>query len=578
MLFERTECPQFKREEWLSLNGEWEFEFDDEKNGESRLLPLGKTALKEKIVVPFAYQTRASGLYKEDEVHETLWYKRSFVLPCVERRVLLCFGGVDYRAEVWVHGHHVLNHEGAYTPFSADITDCLKDGENVLVVKCFDPLEATNPRGKQSWLDGKRFSCWYIPESGIWQSVWLEFFDGDCISGYSLSSDIASGTVNGTLKTLHGLATQAEITVLENGAPLMKKTVDFGGHYADYSLSFSENGLKFELWSPDSPKLYGIEYVLKKDGKTLDLATSRFGMREIKADGEEILLNGKPFYQRLILDQGYYKDSGTTPPSVEAIRKDLELTKAMGFNGARKHQKFDDPYYYYLADEIGLVTWCEMPSAYRFNTDLVKNVCREWAEIVEISRSFTSVITYVPLNESWGVPALKGDEKQQAFARALFYITKSIDPTRIVSINDGWENPAESEIITVHDYAAEPTLFEERYVGEGLRSSIILEKQVLLGEWKSLKKPVLFSEFGGIAMAKNTVKDNWGYGESAKGDEEFYARVQKLVDGILRLNFKGYCYTQLSDVQQEVNGLLDENHEPKFDVSRLKQIFERNRK
>ncbi len=577
MQFQRLEYPrpQFKRDEWLPLNGEWEFEFDDNNQGEIRLLQKGKTPLQTVINVPFAYQTKASGIFKESEVHETVWYRRTFTLPKNGKRALLCFNGADHLTNVWVNGFHVLCHEGAYTPFSADITDFLTSGENVIVVKCYDPLDATFARGKQSWLDGKRFECWYIPETGIWQSVWIEFFEEDCMDAYSVLADVKTNSVKGTLRTLYGKGKQAEITVSQNGETLMQKTVDFGGRYADFSLSFAENGVEYQLWSPEAPNLYDITFVLKKDGATLDTAVSRFGMREIAIIDGKICLNGKPFYQRLILDQGYYKDSGTTPPSVEALKKDLEYTKAMGFNGARKHQKFDDPYFYYLADELGLVTWCEMPSAYRFNADLVKNVSTEWAKIVELAQSFTSVVAYVPLNESWGVPAIGQERKQVDFARTLFYLTKSIDNTRIVSFNDGWQNTTDSDIITVHDYAADSSKFKERYDSEeGLRTSEILNKKVLLGEWQKIDKPVLFSEFGGIAMQSNTVNDNWGYGESAKGNEEFYNRVENLVKGIFACGFQGYCYTQLSDIQQEVNGLLDENHEPKFDNARLKKIFE----
>jgi hypothetical protein len=332
---------------------------------------------------------------------------------------------------------------------------------------------------------------------------------------------------------------------------------------------------KLALWWPENPLLYNAELVLYKDGKKVDGAKTRFGMRKISIDEKgQICLNNVPFYQRLILDQGYWKESGTTPPSVDALKKDIELCKAMGFNGARKHQKIEDPYWYYLADELGFLTWCEMPSAYDFCEREILSLTKEWGEIISAMKNFTSVVAYVPLNESWGVWQILNDKRQQNLANAMYYIAKAMDGTKLVSANDGWENTELTDFVSVHDYAYDDSEFQKNYIDGDIEGIYPAGKKIMVEGAKYQGQPVLFTEFGGIAMQSNSGDGNWGYGESAKDDESFYKRLETLVKGVYNCPFQGYCYTQVSDVQQEVNGLLDENHEPKFDVAKLKEIFE----
>ena len=569
--------PQFRRQEWLSLNGEWEFCFDDKNEGIKKGYATGKKALPLKIIVPFVYQCEASQINSYD-YHPIVWYKRRFVTEGkIGKRALLCFNGSDYVTDVWINGCHVLQHKGAYAPFSADITDFLyKNGaENTVVVRCYDPLDSALPRGKQSWT-GERFGCWYIPSSGIWQSVWIDYFGEDCISNYSIIPDVDHCNFSGEIKTLRGIADECEITLSYKGESVKKIRFGLDGNYTRYTIDIKEYPLvqKNCFWWPHNPNLFDFEFALYANGKRVDYACSRAGLKKISIDEYgKICLNNKPIYQRLILDQGYWEESGLTPPSVEAIRKDIQLCKDMGFNGARKHQKFEDPYFYYLADEMGYLTWCEMPSAYTFNTDEMMSITAEWQEILCVARNFTSVICYVPLNESWGVDKILVDRPMQDFARSLYYLTKAIDSHKLVSTNDGWENLDTTDIISIHDYAYDKSKFQTEYFAENYDKIYPQGKKLMCQGCAYSGQPVLFTEFGGIAMASDSKNGNWGYNNGAKNEEEFLTRYANLVEGIYEnQEFQGFCYTQVSDVQQEVNGLLYANRTPKFNLDKVRNI------
>ena len=565
--------PQLRREEWLPLNGQWQFDFDDDNSGLKRRLFLGGTDLPLQINVPFTYQYKASGI-NESDCHEVLWYKRSFSLTDkqLSRRTLLCFNGCDYIADVWVNGCHVITHQGAYSAFNADITDCVSR-ENVIVVRCFDPLDSTIPRGKQSWTN-ERFGCWYVPNSGIWQSVWIEFFDTDCLDGYSLIPNIDDCSFGGELTTLYGRADTVRFTVSFNGKVIKTAQLSLDGKYTRYNVCLMEQNFVDEdmYWSVGRPNLIYVDIELYVGGSLADALHTRFGMRKISVNDGIICLNNTPVYQRLILDQGYFAESGITPPSVEAIKRDIELSMAMGFNGARKHQKIEDPYYYYYAEEMGFLVWCEMPSAYNFNSVEQQLVMREWQEIVRSCRNYTSVICYVPLNESWGVRKILTDGSQQDFARSLYYATRALDGSRIISTNDGWENVDASDIVSVHDYSMTPDGFAVKYAPETLDMVYPQQRKLLCEGVTYQGAPVLMTEFGGIAMQSEVNGGNWGYNVGAKDKNEFYSRYGKLIKGVADMYFQGFCYTQLTDAQQEVNGLLDEYHNPKFDVERIKKL------
>ena len=565
MKFERKEYPrpQFRRYNWQSLNGEWEFGFGEKENYDR------------KINVPFSYQWEASGI-GDKAVHDTVWYKRTFKIDRENKgkRTLLCFNAADYETDLWVNGNHAIKHIGGFTPFKADITQYLKDGENEITVRCIDTLETSVPRGKQSWT-GEPFTCFYYPNTGIWGSVWIEFFNEDCIENYSLQSDIDNRRVYGYIETLYSKADEAEIILTFKGKVLKKQKFSLDGKRTNYSISLADNAFDFGelLWWVDNPNLINVDYVLYKDNKAVDRAHTRIGLRKISIENGKICLNGRPLYQRLILDQGYWNESGLTPPSAEALKKDIELSKAMGFNGARKHQKLEDPYYYYYAEELGFLVWAEMPSAYTFCDKEVKAITQEWQEIVNAAKNFTSVIAYVPLNESWGTREIKTNKEQQNFTRSLYYLTKSIDDTRIISTNDGFETIEESDILGIHDYDIKNAEeFSVKYNGN--YDGMYPQGWALFADGHKYKgQPVLLTEFGGIAFVSEQKGEAWGYGNGAKNAEELLERLEQLINGIAQTEFQGYCYTQLTDVQQEVNGLLYADRTPKVDLNNLKNIF-----
>ncbi len=570
--------PQFKRDEWFTLNGEWEFAFDDDNVGIKQGYTTGRRGLPLKINVPFTYQYPASGINTKEK-HEIVWYKKAFKLKNLgnNTHALLCFNGCDYITDVWVNGHHVITHKGGFAPFNVDITDYVykRGKENVVVIRCYDPYDPTIPRGKQSWT-GNAFSCFYTPNTGIWQSVWVEYFEKDCISAYSIIPNIDNFSFYGELKTLHNVADECEIKVHYQGNNIKNCRFSLDGKYTRYSVNLMELDFVCEtcFWTPECPNLFNVDFILYANGEALDIAHTRFGMRKISVDESgKICLNNRPLYQRLILDQGYWEEGGLTPPSVDAIKKDIELCMQMGFNGARKHQKFEDPYFYYLADELGYLTWCEMPSAYNFNADEISHLTSEWQEIITAARNFTSVICYVPLNESWGTRKILNDKNQQDFARSLYYLTKAFDNTRLVSTNDGWENIDATDIISIHDYAYDNSQFANKYRADKY-NEIYPQGRKLMCENCSYKgQPVLFSEFGGIAMGINGKDNNWGYGCAAENEEAFLLRYSNLLAGIYNMpDFQGFCYTQVSDVQLEVNGLLDATHQPKYDLEKIKKI------
>ena len=566
--------PHFRRENWLSLYGIWEFEFDDNHDGEARGIHKGDVKLTKEINVPFTYQYPDSGI-GDKTFHDTLWYRRSFVYDRAGDSAILGFNASDYITTVWVNGHYATTHQGGFAPFTVDITKYLNEGENVIVVRCFDPLDPTIPRGKQSWLNDP-FSCWYTPNSGIWQSVWIDFVGDDSIEDFSITPDIDTNSFSGEIKLRNSLADLIEIKVFYDNKLVKRQMLSPDGKYTRYTVNMMELNFVDEVtyWAPEHPNLFYVDINLYKENKLLDTVHTRFGMRKISiTDDGRVLLNNKPLYQRLILDQGYWKDSGLTPPSVESIKADIEFTKAAGFNGARKHQKFEDPYYYYLADELGLLTWCEMPSSYNFNTDEVSYVTKEWQEIVNTAKKFSSIITYVPINESWGVRKALTSEEQQNFARSLYYLTKSIDPSRLVSTNDGWENLSESDMLAIHDYSSLGSELKGKYNLATYDDAFQTFRRVLANGNRYMGQPVLLSEFGGIMFERDQRDGNWGYNSAAKNDDEFLARLKALVDGIYDADFEGFCYTQLTDVQQEVNGLLDSEHNPKIAPEKIREIL-----
>jgi beta-galactosidase/beta-glucuronidase len=495
--------------------------------------------------------------------------------------LLIHFGAVDYEAEVWINGSLAVRHEGGYTPFSADITDLLSDqGDQELIVRAGDdPDDLAKPRGKQDWRS-EPHSIWYYRTTGIWQTVWLEVVPETYLAHlrWAPDSDVweIGLEVQLTGKIRDGLRLGLKLSIGDR--VLAQDEYACGAESVRRRIGLMDPGIddyrnEF-LWSPESPKLIDATLELKDpDGTVLDRVTSYTALRSIALLGNRFVLNGKPYPLRLALDQGYWEDGGLTAPDDRALRRDVELAKAMGFNGVRKHQKIEDPRYLYWADRLGLLVWEEMPSAYRFTRQSVQRLTRQWTEAILRDISHPCIIAWVPLNESWGVPDLPSSPAQRNFVQALYHLTKSLDPTRPVIGNDGWE-AVTTDIGTIHDYDADPQRISQRYagVGEGIASLLREErpghKVLALDEFSYANQPVMLTEFGGIAYSPDPAR-TWGYSR-VENAHEFARRYYRLLCAVRALPLLGgFCYTQFADTYQEANGLLYMDRRPKFPLHEI---------
>ncbi|MDR3174674.1 MAG: beta galactosidase jelly roll domain-containing protein [Treponema sp.] len=567
--------PQFAREKdsWKLLDGTWDFAFDDSNEGGwFRSFPKGR-----EITVPFTYEYPASGIGDQGR-HDVVWYQRTVELDRTQgRRIFLHFEGSDYHTQVWVNGVFIGEHSGGYARFSFDITGAAVQGGNRITVRVEDSFDIAQPRGKQRWKDGN-FGCWYIQNTGIWKSVWIEYVPETHIARVKMTPVLEKGVLEIEAELSHAAGdTVFEVLVSFQGktvnalsVPAAKKrlslTVDIN------SVSLWEWGIR--PWSPERPDLYDIEFKLTRDGAVLDRVLSYFGMRDIRIQGNLVLLNGRPLYQRLILDQGYWKESGITPPGEQALIDDIDKVMAAGYNGVRKHQKIEDERFLYWADVKGLLVWSEMAAAYEFSDRAQENFTREWMEILRQNYNHPSIITWTPFNESWGLPNVRVSKAQQHFTEAVYYLTKAYDPHRPVVCNDGWEHTV-SDIITLHDYEEGGGDLFARY--ENLRR--ILDNEIphnrshfaFAQGYYYEGQPVIISEFGGIAFGNRG--EGWGYGHKVKNPEEYIRRFDAITTAIKKLEgVSGFCYTQVTDVQQEINGIMDMDRKFKIEPEILKEI------
>ncbi|MDO4460077.1 MAG: glycoside hydrolase family 2 TIM barrel-domain containing protein [Clostridia bacterium] len=571
--------PQLIRDSFILLDGEWDFAFDENSSGESNSWYTGFSTNKT-IRVPFTYETKASGIDVQ-KVYDCVWYQRNVALDREDgKRVIINFEGSDYETKVWVNGKVAGTHRGGYSRFGFDITDLIVDGENLITVSCKDSLDKAQPRGKQRWVR-KSHDCWYVQTTGIWKSVWIEYVPEVYVASLKLTPDVDNSLIKieGTLNRESNCLVAAEISF--DGDFVSAGSASMTG---DRRFSFTVNVANRKYpwwvmkWTPESPDLYDLTIkLLDEENEIIDEVKSYFGMRDIRISGENVLLNGVPLYQKLILDQGYWEESHLTPPSEQALIDDIDKIMALGYNGVRKHMKVEDERFLYWADVKGLLVWSEFPATYEFTDDALENFTDEWMEVVRQNYSHPSVITWTPFNESWGVFQIKHDKAQQDFTQAIYYLTKSFDKMRPVICNDGWEHTI-SDIITLHDYEEDTVAFSDRYADKYalLENETAFSKRMfaMADGFEYKGQPVIISEFGGIAV--DGQGNGWGYGNKVTNEEDFLDRFGRITDAIKGIPYCcGYCYTQVSDVQQEVNGLLFENHEFKFSPEKIKEINDR---
>ncbi len=553
--------PDAYRTNWATLNGEWQFEMDEQGDGEARGLTSGKD-LTSKITVPFCPESKLSGIAHYG-LMKNVWYRRQFEVPAAmrSRRVLLHFGGVDYQTWVWVNGQLAGTHVGGNVSFSFDITPFLRDGSNELVVRAFDDTTSgKQPTGKQTHSVSE--GCMYTRTTGIWQSVWLEAVGSSYVEKVSIIADpdrsrvLVDATVNGEAKNL-----TLTVEAFAEGKKVGADTRPVSGRDNQLVIDLS----KKHLWEPGAPFLYDLKFTLKRNGKTVDEVASYFGLRKVDIEGRAILINGKRVFQRLILDQGFYPDGIWTAPSDQELKADIERSLAAGFNGARLHQKVFEPRFLYWADKLGYLVWGEFPNwGYDYKPENYANYLNEWTEVLQRDRNHPAIIGWCPFNESAG----NAGEIQQLVWRE----TKAIDPTRPVLETSGWTHTLpHPEVRDEHDYNQNPEGFKQRWLDYFTSSAAIQVPSrygVKAGRDRADRGgPFMISEFGGIGWS---TEGGWGYGAGPKSLEEFYTRYAGLCAALLdNPDLFGFCYTQLTDVEQEKNGLYYYDRRPKFDLKRL---------
>jgi hypothetical protein len=567
--------PQLCRERWQSLNGEWDFALDPNGQwGDPRQVEWSGT-----IVVPFSPETASSGVHHTGFLR-ACWYRRRVAAGQLApgERLLAHFGAVDYAATIWCNGRYAAAHEGGYTPFSVDLTPFVDgDGNTTIVVRAEDdPLDLAKPRGKQDW-QLTPHSIWYARTTGIWQTVWMEPVPATRVDRIRWTPNLerweigfeawVCGATAGRLR-MHVRLQVGDTILADDTFAVIAGEVHRRIALSDPGIDDYRNEL---LWCPERPVLIDAAIELWADREqVLDTVTSYTALRSVAVQRDRFILNGRPYYMRLVLDQGYWPDSGMTAPDDQALRRDVELAKAMGFNGVRKHQKLEDPRYLYWADRLGLLVWSEMPSAYRFTHLSVDRTTRQWIDAVTRDFSHPCVVAWVPFNESWGVPNLPANANERHYIEALYHLTKTLDATRPVIGNDGWESVA-TDIIGIHDYDSQPARIARRYHAEEVLPRLFRRERpggrlLVLGDDRSPEQPIVLSEFGGIACSEQP--GTWGYCRCRP--EDFARQYAELLETIRSLAvLSGFCYTQFADTFQEANGLLRANREPKFPLSEI---------
>ena len=588
--------PQFERADWQNLNGRWTYIFDFSDTGFQRGYQAS-TGFDGSITVPFAPESELSGVGYKDYI-SNIWYHRTISIPqeWAGKNIRLNFGAVYYTSEVYIDGQFVGRHFGGSSSFSYDITRFVSDGkEHNLVVKASSDLRSgLQGAGKQS-LQYASHACNYTRTTGIWQTVWMEPVSPAGLQNVQVITDIDqkqvivhpwffAETSGHTLK----------VTLIEGEKTVASKTVR-----ASNSSTVVLPVRKVRLWSPEDPFLYGLVYeVIDAEGNVVDRIDSYTGMRKVHIEGNKVYLNNQPYYQRLVLDQGFYPDGIWTAPSDEALKKDIELSMQAGFNGARLHQKVFEERYYYWADRLGYLTWGESASWGMDANDplAARNFLAEWEECVVRDRNHPSIVTWTPMNEEFW----PDDVQYPRFSEDIYTLTKQLDPTRPVNLCSGGVLTVHTDIWTAHHYEQDPAKLKDIVYNGGKMYSLMPQtykgrirnigfNDVGAGttyDWQEYdgKMPYILDEFGGIKWVKdqdrqavNSQTVSWGYGQAPRSLEEFYARLEGMVDALLSLSGQmcGYCYTQLTDVEQEENGVYFYDRSPKFDMSRINAIFSR---
>ena len=588
--------PQFVREDWLCLNGEWQFEIDQGDSGLER--GLLQRELSDRILVPFCPESELSGIGNHDFL-EAVWYRREVTIPAAwaGRRVLLHFQAVDYDATVWVDGVEVGRHRGGFSPFSCDLQGAAEPGDTVtIVVRARDTHRGAQPRGKQATNFGPQGAI-YVRTTGIWQSVWLEPVPEIALRRPRLTPDVANSFIRleqpltgnrpglrlrAVLRDNAGAVSEAECAADLDLAPRLDLPVP-----AD----------RRRLWAPGDPHLYDVDIqLLDDDGKVLDEARSYAGLRAVAIDGVAININGATVFQRLVLDQGYYPAGIMTAPDDAALRADIELSLAAGFNGARLHQKVFEERFLYHADRLGYLVWGEfgdwgcrqMGPLDGEHQQPGPDYIAQWLEVLERDYSHPCIVGWCPLNETWQSLTDRITQLDDV-TQGMYLATKAMDTTRPVLDASGYSHRVRgADVYDSHDYTQDPDELARRHAGlaqgkpyeNSFEGRGIPQRYFGNARWSLpyAGQPYFVSEFGGIWWNPKAGEDedSWGYGERPRDIEEFYERFERLCAVLLDdVNMFGYCYTQLTDILQEQNGIYAYDRSVKFDMARIRNAQQR---
>ncbi|OIJ64751.1 glycoside hydrolase family 2 protein [Streptomyces mangrovisoli] len=599
--------PILRRECWHSLDGVWEFGYDDADEGErdgwfglgtaaegaaaGGAAAGGSGAFDREITVPFPPEAPASGI-GETAPHAVVWYRRSIphdlLAPGAGRRTLVHFGAVDHRAKVWLDGRLVAEHVGGQTPFTADVTHALRPGADphLLVVRAEDqPADLAQPRGKQDWQD-RPHEVWYERTTGIWQTVWTETVADQHLTDLAWLPDPARGVrAEITLASAPAAPLTVEIELGHDGQVLATSTstVRTPRSTIDLVVPALRNGIDRErlLWSPERPTLIDARVTVRDaaTAEVLDTVDSYVGLRSAGVGRGAFLLNDRPYYVRSVLNQGYRPDTLIANAGTAELRREVELIKDMGFNAVRVHQKAEDPRFLYWADRLGLLVWGETGAAYEFGTEAVELLTREWLDMVRRDRSHPSLVTWVPVNESWGASDIPRDPAQAHWSIALAHLTRALDPTRPVMSNEGWEH-TDSDILGVHDYSADPEELTRRYgdaaaverllAGPGPQGRVLTVGTRQAERYAAGAAPLMITEFGGLSVRADD--DDFSYTRTASDAQ--YAALLRDLFGALHASevVAGFCYTQFMDTAQETNGLVHADGTPKLPLETIRRI------
>ena len=569
--------PQFFRDRWINLNGTWDFAFDFGGSGEERGLHENPEALDQSIVVPFCPESTLSGIGYTDFI-PAVWYHRTFDLPAEWEglRILLHFGAVDYECRGWVNGRTVGTHMGGSVSFTFDITEAVQSGRNTLVVNAKDDTRsAVQPSGKQAH-EHHSNGCMYTRTTGIWQTVWLEAVAHHSIEALSVVPDLDGARFVVTPvfhKTMHGSSFKA--TLFEDGQIVSETSAPAASGTA-YILEVQNP----HSWSCDDPFLYELRFELSLRGDLVDVVTSYAGLRKFHIEGYRFYLNNEPIFLRFVLDQGFYPDGIWTAPDDSELKADIERSQAVGFNGARLHQKVFEERFHYWADKLGYLTWgefCDWGLDFT-NPQALHNHQREWREVLLRDRCHPSIITWTPFNESIRGARVAPEAHRQSHLE-IYEMTRALDPTRPVHDTSGYVH-VRTDIYTVHDYDQNTDTFHERYqsVDPQLPENAFIRYPEISLPYGG--QPYMVDEYGGTWWVEGSeargmnYDEGWGYGNRPRTILEFYDRIEKLTATLTQNpHISGFTYTQLTDVEQEENGIYTYDRKLKFDVKRLRKTF-----